>query len=629
MASEQELRGAAQAAPLASSGPILAYLEDLHRRVEGITDGAVADYIPKLAEANPAHLGLAIATIDGKVYCTGDADVPFTIQSVSKPFMYGLALETLGREQVLKHVGVEPTGNAFNATVMDEVNNRPFNPMVNAGAIAVSALVAGESYDARRQKMVDLFSRYAGRTATIDEAVFLSERETGDRNRVIASIMAQAAMLQGDTNEILDLYFSQCSVLVTCRDLALMAATLANGGVQPLTGEHAIAPEYVHDVLTVMNSCGMYNYAGQWSYEIGIPAKSGVAGSIIAVIPGQIGIAAFSPRLDRFGNSVRAIAACKQIAADFGLHVFRTSANSGAVIRGEMDGRAVRSKRRRGARERQILDFTGASTAIIEAQGALFFGSAERLVRRAGELADEAKFLILDLRRVFAADAAAQRLIFALYDEKHARGERLIFVHPAPWMLGADFEAAIAARAGAFAQILFTDHDAALEWCENRLIAEGPRGSDAVNFSLAGLDLFQGLKPSQIKALEAIARPFSFEAGQHILREGEEGRLFFCIVQGSASVRLNVKGERGERSVRIASVGAGATIGDMALLDGGPRSADVVADERVVCYGFSVDEIRAEAQAHPDLMPAILGNIARDLAERLRSANNHIRAIEA
>jgi len=611
-----------------NGGPIETYLKDLHRRVSALSDGAVADYIPMLARADPSLFGIAIATVDGKVYVAGDTDIPFTIQSVSKPFMYALALQEHGEKKVLTHVGVEPTGAAFNATVLDEDNHRPFNPMVNAGAIAVSALVEGESYPVRRVKMLQWFTQFAGHDLEIDEAVFQSERDTGERNRAIAALMTSAAMLGGDTEEILDLYFSQCSVLVTCRDLALMAATLANGGVQPVTGKRALTRLHVEDVLSVMSSCGMYNYAGQWQYEIGIPAKSGVAGSIIAVIPGQVGIAAFSPPLDQYGNSVRAIAACKQIADNFGLHVFRNAPDSGAVIRGELRGNSVRSKRRRATHERDALERHGSDIVIFEVQGTLFFGSTERLVRRVVAEAGNVRFVILDMRRVYAADDAARSLLIALHDDVEAFGAELIFVHPQPSQIGPSFQAALEARPPGAVAALFADRDEALERCENVIVSLAPPVRAKVNFALAGLDIFRGLQPTDLKMLEGLARPFSYEAGQYILREGEAGRLFFVIVQGSASVRLGVPGEGAVRSVRIASVGVGATVGEMALLDGGPRSADVVADSHLVCYGFDVEELRIETASQPALLLTIFANLARDLAERLRGANAHIRAVE-
>ena len=612
-----------------ADGPIEAYLASLHARLRAIGGGDVATYIPALAEADPDWFGIAIATTDGRVYTIGDCDQGFTIQSVSKPFMFGLALEELGREQVLKHVGVEPTGEAFNSTVLDLPNNRPYNPMVNAGAIAVSALVKGKNYAARRKRMLHTFERYAGAKLSIDEAVFQSEHDTGDRNRMIADLMADRGMIKHEHREILDLYFSQCSVLLTATTLAQMGATLANGGVNPLTGERALAREHVHDVLTVMNSCGMYNYAGQWSYEVGIPAKSGVSGSILAVIPGQVGIAAFSPRLDGFGNSVRAIEAIKTIAEDFRLHVFRTAPMSGAVIRNEMRGDILRSKRRRGAQERAVLDQAGTRICVIEAQGALFFGSAERLVRRVMALKDEVQFLIIDMRRVFSADKAAQDLLLRAREQAEESGLKLIFVDPEPEHIGAEFWAPFAPVGRPDRAALFADRDDALEWCESKLIAGAPGGKAFANLSLRGMELFRDLSAEDFALLEGMARPFSYELGQYILREGEEGRLFFVIAQGVASIRLNLKGGAEQRSVRVASTGPGAVIGDMALLDGGPRSADVVADERVMCYGFSVDELRAAADAHPRLLSTILINLARELAERLRGANAHIRAIES
>jgi glutaminase len=210
-----------------ASAPIENFLSELHHRLAGISAGKVADYIPELGKADPGLFGIALATVDGELYATGDAAQGFTIQSVSKPFMYGYALQHYGRERVLRHVGVEPTGEAFNSIVLDEVANRPFNPMVNAGAIAVAALMQGDTREARIETMLDLFSHLAGRKLGIDddEAVFASEHATGHRNRAIAYMMLNTGMIARDPEEVLDLYFRQCSIIVTCRDLAVMAAT--------------------------------------------------------------------------------------------------------------------------------------------------------------------------------------------------------------------------------------------------------------------------------------------------------------------------------------------------------------------------------------------------------------------
>ena len=261
---------------------------------------------------------MALATVDGETYATGDADHLFTIQSVSKPFMYGHALQHYGRDYVLRHVGVEPTGEAFNSIVLDEVANRPFNPMVNAGAIAVAALMPGDTAQERIGTMLNLFSDLAGRRLEIDEQVFQSENASGHRNRAIAYMMLNSGMIERDPIEALDLYFRQCSITVSCRDLAMMAATLANDGINPLTGVSVFDPHYVRDVLSVMNSCGMYNYAGQWSYEVGMPAKSGVSECIMPSSPARSASASIRRR------SMRRAIAC---AASRSARIFPTNSS--------------------------------------------------------------------------------------------------------------------------------------------------------------------------------------------------------------------------------------------------------------------------------------------------------------
>jgi len=237
-------------------------------------------------------------------------------------------LEACGRDRVLERVGVEPSGDAFNSIVFDERNGRPHNPMVNAGALATTYLVEG-AYTAGQalERILDVLRCYAGnRGLEADAGTFESEMRTADRNRATAYLMRSDGMLTGDVEGVLALYLRQCSVCVTCRDLAVMAATLANDGVNPATGERALDPHYVRDVLSVMHTCGMYDFAGQWAYRVGIPAKSGVSGGILAVVPGKLGIGVFSPGLDAYGNSVRGTAVCEEISERLGLHVFAGNA---------------------------------------------------------------------------------------------------------------------------------------------------------------------------------------------------------------------------------------------------------------------------------------------------------------
>ena len=308
-----------------AASPLRDTLRDLHAKYRPLDDGSVADYIPELANANPDWFGISIVSVEGQTVEAGDCEELFTIQSVSKPFMFGLALEDHGREQVLSKIGVQPIGEAFNSITLDETSNRPFNPMINAGAIAAADLVDGKDLPERVRRMLDMFSRYCGRQVYVDNSVFTSERATGHRNRAIGHLMLNFGMLADHVEESLELYFQQCSIMVNCHDLAVMGATLANGGMNPITNERAVDAEYVKDLLSVMHTCGMYDYAGEWAYRVGIPAKSGVGGGIVAVVPGQVGIATFSPRLDPKGNSVRGLEVFKELAEEFGLHVFEAN----------------------------------------------------------------------------------------------------------------------------------------------------------------------------------------------------------------------------------------------------------------------------------------------------------------
>jgi glutaminase len=297
-------------------------LQELHAKYRDVSDGKVADYIPELALANPAWFGISLVTVDGQVFDVGDHQQLFSIQSVSKPFVFGQALEDHGRETVLEKVGVEPTGEAFNAIVLDEQSNRPFNPLVNAGAIATADLLQGKDYADRVKRLLGLFGRYFGRDVNIDNAIFMSERTSGHRNRAISHLMLNFGMVSQRIEESLELYFQQCSILGNAHDLAVMGATLAGAGVNPITKQRAIEQRYVKDVLSIMLTCGMYDYAGEWAYRVGLPAKSGVGGGICAVVPGRAGIGIFSPLLDARGNSVRGIKVCEELSERFGLHAF-------------------------------------------------------------------------------------------------------------------------------------------------------------------------------------------------------------------------------------------------------------------------------------------------------------------
>ena len=267
--------------------PLRRFLTDCHEEFRLDHSGVLADYIPELKRANPDHFGIALVTIDGHVYEVGDSAVPFTIQSVSKAFVFALALEMVGEERVAATIGVEPSGEAFNSIRLTN-DNRPFNPMVNAGAIACSGLIYEMDGKGAFERVRAKLSEFAGRQLGVDDAVHASETATGNRNRAIAWLLRNYAVLPDDVDAVLDVYFRQCAILVTARDLAVMAATLANRGINPVTGVQVITPHIVARTLSVMTSSGMYDYAGEWTYRVGIPAKSGVGGGIVAALAGYV-----------------------------------------------------------------------------------------------------------------------------------------------------------------------------------------------------------------------------------------------------------------------------------------------------------------------------------------------------
>jgi glutaminase len=297
-------------------------IDGIYHKYKDVDEGTVATYIPELGKANPNHFGICLATVEGHVFTVGDWDQEFTIQSMSKPFAFQLALEKHGPQKTLQHVGLEPSGEAFNSIELDPRTGRPFNPMVNAGAIAISSLIKQTPVQAGIAAFVERLSRAAGRHLHIDYSVLASETETGNRNRAIGYLLLNAGIIDEQVQQALDQYFAQCSVLVNCRDLALMAATMANIGNHPITGQSVFDFQFLKYVMAVMFSCGLYDYAGNWAVEVGLPAKSGVSGGIFGVVNRQLGIGVYSPKVDAQGNSVRGILACRELAGHFGLHTF-------------------------------------------------------------------------------------------------------------------------------------------------------------------------------------------------------------------------------------------------------------------------------------------------------------------
>jgi glutaminase len=299
-----------------------------HARALRHPEGAVADYIPILAEADPDLFGLCVVDVDGGVHAHGDTSALFSIQSISKAFVYDLLCDALGHEEVFDVVGVNNTGAAFNSVVAIELNGgHPGNPMVNAGAIATTALMPGDSAEAQWEGILAGLSRFAGRELEVDEEVYRSETLTNQRNRAIGQLLESYGRIRSDPAAVVDVYTRQCSLLVDARDLAVMGATLADGGVNPVTGERVVSADVCRDTLAVLAASGLYERSGEWLFEIGLPGKSGVAGGLVTVAPGKAGIAAYAPRLDGAGNSVRGQIATAYLSRALGFNIFASDSH--------------------------------------------------------------------------------------------------------------------------------------------------------------------------------------------------------------------------------------------------------------------------------------------------------------
>jgi glutaminase len=325
-----------------------AAVQHAYTTAKAVKDGKNADYIPELAKVDANLFGIVLMKVDGEMFEIGDTATNFTIQSISKIFTLSRALKD-SPGKVEKSIGTDATGQSFNSILalgLNKANKRPVpgNPLVNAGAIATVGLVAGADANEKWSNIIGTMNAFAGRSLSVDSNVYKSETETNAGNQGISWILKNWEVLEADPPQTLDLYTRQCSVAITARDLAAMGATLANGGVNPITNMQVIDPELAAEVLAVMSTAGLYETTGTWLFKVGAPAKSGVGGGIIAVVPGQFAVAAFAPPLDEAGNSVKAQRAIESIISELGANVFmaqprtKPTQSAGAEPGHEVDG---------------------------------------------------------------------------------------------------------------------------------------------------------------------------------------------------------------------------------------------------------------------------------------------------
>jgi glutaminase len=610
------LRHASDWAALKS--PLRRFLDACYADFSTETGGAVANYIPELGKADPHHFGVSLATIDGYVYEVGDSRLPFTIQSMSKPFVFALALDTLGAEHVESAIGVEPSGDPFNSIRLD-ADNHPFNPMVNAGAIACSGLIREAEGDGAFEYIRRALGRFAGRELDVDEAVFGSESLTGDRNRAIAYLLRNSSVIKDDVSKVLEVYFRQCSVLVTARDSAVMAATLANRGINPVTGEQVVTPYAISRTLSVMTSSGMYDYAGEWIYRVGIPAKSGVGGGILAALPALLGLGSYSPRLDSHGNSVRGIKVCEALSAHYDLHMLNRSDDARNSIIADYDIGKSASRRSRRPHEQKLLANHHHDVRIIELVGTLSFANVDYVSRKLAEKPRPC-FIIFDLRRVAAVTRAGARLLAEGFRELARFNVTAILSglqrSSLEWKIIGEWTDTLSNVRN------FPLLDDAIEWAEDQIVYRHGGTIEAVEMTeLSEQPLLAGLGADELVQLASLGTMRTYQAGEKIIATAEPATALYFLKSGVVHVTL-------PNGIRLATITAGMAFGEMALLEG-HRSADVVADQAVTALDVPLADFERFRERHPRAGERIMRNLAQLLADRLIAANTKVNLLTA
>jgi glutaminase len=516
---------------------VLDYLDGVYRELSGEKSGSVADYIPELAVVDPDSFAICLSTSDGYVYEAGDSRKLFAIQSVSKPFTYALALADRGLAAVARKVDVEPSGEPFNEISLDPVTERPRNPMINAGAITCASLIAGASPEERFERLRQFYSRFAGRELTLDEDMYESEDRTGNRNRAIGYMLRNFGILEEDPQTTLAVYFRQCSIQVDCRDLSMMAATLADSGVNPVTNDRVLDAALTERVLSVMTTCGMYNAAGDWVTEVGLPAKSGVGGGILAVLPGQVGLAVFSPRLDEHGNSVRGVQAARRLSRDLELHFMHVSRAARSAVRASYDVVERPSRRRRSPAEQEVLLQYGRRSRIYELHGDMLFAGAESVIREITAKAADVDIIVLDVRGIDDVSKVSATMLRGLRDQLRNADVELVMVDPAYTVLTLDPDVSKRIRH-------FPDVNAATEYAEDALIRRHGGAAPWAAIDPGDHPLVAGLEPRIAELLGAMLVPRTYADGEALALAGQPPTGLSLLLSGMLDVSVRVAGAR-------------------------------------------------------------------------------------
>lgn len=589
--------------------PLQDYLDSLHRDLGTSTDGQIAGYAESLDNLDPDLFGIALTTLDGTTYAAGDSQSPFAIQSISKALTYALALADSGFEAVDAKIDVEPSGEAYNEISLQASTGRPANALINAGAIAAASMVREGDGDAGAARIRSAYTTLAGRELTLDEEVLRIERAQGDRNLALAHLLRSFGIIEGSAEEVADDYFAACSISVTAQDLSMMAAVLATGGVHPVSGERLLSTTVVQRVLSVMSTCGMYDDAGEWMVRVGLPAKSGVGGGIIAVMPGQVGIATYSPRLDHHGNSVRGVLACERLSTDLDLHLMRGAQVSHEAVRVQYPiTEAPSGVRRQPVAQEALLRF-GDRALVLEVQGDLTFGAAESVLRQLVQLPENVEFVVLDVRRItdvteFAREGMRQ-LDAAFADDRRV----IVLVDDSGRVSGAEDERPAPRR-------IFAARRHAIEWVEEQLLerhceapSHAPQLDAEHSLVLSALD-----DPSATRLASRMSGQ-AFDRGEVVLRQNQDFAGIFVITRGL--VETSIADSEGDRQ-RLTVLGPGMSFGEFGLIGDGRHAATVTAVEALEVEVLTPQALREVEQTDPALALRLWRAISADAFTRVR-----------
>ncbi|WP_026535123.1 glutaminase A [Arthrobacter sp. H14] len=588
--------------------PIESYLRTLHAEISELRTGTPYSAVPGLTGGDPDNFGICLATVDGYVYEVGDTRKKFTLQSVSKPFTYGLALADLGPDAVDEKVDVEPSGDSFNEISLGHGTGRPANAMINAGALASTGLIKGSGGRSAIKRIINTYSDFAGRKLASSERIFQTELRNSDRNHALAYLLSSFNIIEDDPTTVLENYLRQCSVQVTCRDLSIMAATLANGGQNPLTGKQALDIGPVERVLSVMMTSGMYDDAGAWVSNVGMPAKSGVGGGTIAVLPGQVGVAVFSPPLDEHGGSVRGLATCQRLSQDMEMHFVRSARAGKSAIRASYDITDAPSGVRRNEEAAATLSEHGHRARVIELNGDLLFAGTESMVREVSALETGVELVLLDLRRVDEVGGVALRILARLEENLSEDGRELVLI---------DGEGTLSETFKDVGRAVptFETRRAAVEFAENRLITTyGDELSLPDAVPAAESPALSTLTPEDAAALAARMEPKMYDDGDIVRRVGQRfGGVFFIISGRISTITTGPEGQR----VKLTTLSAGMTFGELALGSEDRQETTEKAEGAVKLMVLSAEAIEQLEEEDPRLAVQLWRALTRDAYTRV------------